>query len=79
MEENSPSELSPSNSKVDLSADVLSAVENLKDLSKISIVNYCSCQPNIVMYNYNRQTRKLVPITGRASLFLVFLEFSKTK
>ena len=26
-----------------------------------------------------RLTRKMVPITGRASSFLVFLEFSKTK
>ena len=31
----------------------------------------------VILYVYI--TRKMVPITGRASSFLVFLEFSKTK
>lgn len=35
----SPSELSPCNSRVDLSADVISAVENLKELSKILAIS----------------------------------------
>ena len=31
----------------------------------------------LTMYNVYILTRKMVPITGRASLFLVFLEFKK--
>ena len=33
----------------------------------------------IIHYQPNELTRKIFPITGRASSFLVFLEFSNTK
>ena len=33
------------------------------------------CGTDILQFNY--LTRKIVPITGRASLFLVFLDFQK--